>query len=431
MPDLPLRILVLASHPVQYGAPFYRAFSNHPGVELTVAYCSLRGAEPGYDKEFATDIAWDLPLLDGYKWVHVANRTFSRDDASFFGLCNPGLWDLIRPGKFDAVISFVGYVRCSFWIALAAAKVSGTPFLFGTDASSILPRGDQAQNAGLGLKLKLALKRIVWRTVFGLADQVLTASTPGKEMLESLGIAADRISMTLITVNNDWWTAQSAGIDRFAVRHSAGLGSGDFVILFCGKLQPWKRPADVLRAFAAAGIPEGRLIFAGEGPLRASLEHQSGALGLGERVRFPGFVNQTQLPAVYKSADLMVISSDYEPFGLVVNEAMLCDCPVLASDRVGAVRDLIDPGRTGFVYPCGDVEALAKLMRELAERRNFLAGISLGARERMKTWSYREVIAAMIDAVNRATVRSNPRRSRREPDEIATKAAKQAGEANP
>ena len=58
-------------------------------------------------------------------------------------------------------------------------------------------------------------------------------------------------------------------------------------------------------------------------------------------MRFLGFVNQTGLPGVYVTSDLLVLPSDYEPFGLVVNEAMLCGCPAVVSDRVGAGYDRI------------------------------------------------------------------------------------------
>ena len=106
-------------------------------------------------------------------------------------------------------------------------------------------------------------------------------------------------------------------------------------------------------------VANALLVIAGEGPLRAELESQATALGIAARVRFLGFVNQSQLPAVYTSADLMVLPSEYEPFAVVVNEAMCCGCPVAASDHVGAARDLVAPVRQEFVYRCGDVAALA------------------------------------------------------------------------
>ncbi|MGH7837654.1 MAG: glycosyltransferase family 4 protein, partial [Candidatus Binataceae bacterium] len=115
MPDRRYRVLAVAGHPVQYMAPIFRRMAAHRGFDLHVAYCSLRGAEAGHDPEFAATVQWDVPLLEGYSWSHVPNRGSGTE--SFLGLRNPGLSRLIREGKFDAVLCFVGYVRATFWIA--------------------------------------------------------------------------------------------------------------------------------------------------------------------------------------------------------------------------------------------------------------------------------------------------------------------------
>jgi glycosyltransferase involved in cell wall biosynthesis len=152
-------------------------------------------------------------------------------------------------------------------------------------------------------------------------------------------------------------------------------------------------------------LPNARLIFAGEGPLRSSLEAEASACGVTSRVRFLGFVNQTQLPSTYTACDLLVLPSSYDAFGVVVNEAMLCGCPVAASDHVGAARDLIAHGRTGFVYPCGDLDALAALLRQATRADTKLSVIGRAARARMESWSPRENIEATVSAVARAVSR--------------------------
>jgi glycosyltransferase involved in cell wall biosynthesis len=398
MPDRRYRVLAVSSHPIQYGAPVFRLMAQHPQVDFQVAFCSLRGAEAGHDPEFGATVKWDVPLLDGYAWTHVPNRGSGAE--SFFGLRNPGLWKLIRDGKFDAIISHVGYVRASFWIAYLAARRCRTPFIFGTDASTIEPRDGRAW--------KHLFKRLAWPLVFRLASQVLTASSAGYDMMRALGIPEERISMTLDTVDNDWWLAEVACAERATVRASWGVDSEEQVILFCGKLQPWKRPLDLLRAFAAAAIPGSTLVFAGHGALRSQLEAEASALGVRSRVRFLGFVNQSQLPGVYKASDVMVIASGYEPFGLVVNEAMLCGCPVVASDKVGAVRDLVVPGKTGFVYRCGDVQALAGVLRQALGDPEQLSRVGSAALTRIEAWSPRASVAALVDAVTRSVARAGP-----------------------
>jgi len=401
MPEARYRVLVIATHRVQYQVPLFRRMASRTDLDLHVAYCTLRGAEAAHDPEFGATVKWDIPLLDGYAWTHVPNRGSGAE--SFFGLRNSGLWKMIREGHFDAVLCYVSYLRSTFWISYLAAKSSRTAFLFGTDTTTLAPRDARAW--------KIPLKKIFWPYLFGLADQVIVPSSGSAGLMRSLGLPDDRVTLTPYVVDNGWWTAESERVDRAAVRASWNASPNDTVILFCGKLQPWKRPLDLLRAFAQANIPGARLIFAGEGPLRPELETQVASLRISDRVRFLGFVNQSQLPAVYTSADMMVLPSEYEPFAVVVNEAMCCGCPVAASDRVGAARDLITHGRTGFVYPCGDVDALAALLRQAIADPTKLSDMGRAARARMESWSPRENIEATLAAVARAVSHIAGRRS--------------------
>jgi glycosyltransferase involved in cell wall biosynthesis len=116
-------------------------------------------------------------------------------------------------------------------------------------------------------------------------------------------------------------------------------------------------------------------------------------------VRFLGFVNQSQLPSVYRAADLFVLPSLFEPFGLVVNEAMLCGLPVAVSDRVGAKYDLVRPDENGYVFPAGDVEALAAILRQILPDGEKRARMGGAARRRMETWSPREYTDSVVRAV--------------------------------
>jgi glycosyltransferase involved in cell wall biosynthesis len=395
MPNRRYRVLAVAAHPVQYMAPIFRRMAAHSGFDLHAAYCSLRGAEAGHDPEFGATVQWDVPLLEGYSWSHVPNR--GSGEESFLGLRNPGLAKLIREGKYDAVLCFVGYVRATFWIAWRAAKSSRTAFLFGTDTNTLAPRD--------GRRWKSTVKKILWPRLFRLADQVIVPSSGARDLMISLGLPAERVTLTPYSVDNDWWMRQSISVDRSAVRASWGASVFDAVILFCAKLQAWKRPNDLLRAFAQANLSDALLVIAGEGPLRAELESQAAELGIAARVRFLGFVNQSQLPAVYTSADLMVLPSEYEPFAVVVNEAMCCGCPVAASDHVGAARDLVAPVRREFVFPCGDVAALAALLKGAFSDRALLASLGSAAVAHMQTWSPERNIAATFEAIELAVAR--------------------------
>src|ERR1700721_2300628 len=200
------RVLAVAAHPVQYMAPIFRRMAAHPGFDLHVAYCSLRGAEAGHDPEFGGRGQCAAPLR-------------------------------------------------------GAPTASTTAVLVGTDTNTLSPRD--------GRKWKTTVKKLLWPRLFRLADQVIVPSSGARDLMLSLGLPAERVTLTPYSVDNDWWMGQSARVDRAAVRAGWGVADIDAVILFCAKLQPWKRPGDLLRAFAEAKLANTVLVIAGEGPLRA------------------------------------------------------------------------------------------------------------------------------------------------------------------
>lgn len=372
-------------------APVLRLMARHPQLDLSVAYCTLSGVTADFDAEFGRSVRWDVPLLDGYSWQEIPRRGPRN---CIWGLYNPGLGDLIRRSDFDAVLCFLSYLCASFWISYVACQRSRSAFIFGTDATSLIPRNGEAWKA--------LVKKQLWPQLFSLADQVIVPSSSTRELMLSLGVPMERVTLTPYSVDNDWWFGNSQKVNREAVRASWGAQLNTFVALFCAKLQSWKRPQDVLRAFVRANLADSVLIFAGDGAQRAALESEARSLGVHERVRFLGFVNQSELPAVYTAADVMVLPSEYEPFAVVVNEAFCCGCPVIASDRVGAAKDLIAPLDPRLIFPCTDVDALSGILRSLYHDRKRLRELGIAARRLITRWSPKENIAAIVESVERA-----------------------------
>lgn len=390
------RVLIVVSHPVPYIIPLFRLMARHPKLEILVAYCSLQGAQTYTDPEFGTEVSWqDVPLLADYPWVLLHNHSPQPRLGHFWGLMNGELWQMMGSDRFDVAIVYAGYAYASFWIAAAAAKLKRKGFIFVTDASSIQPRDRAAW--------KSRLKPLLLPAIFRLGDAILVSSRLGQEVVCRLGMPKERVIITPSTVDNDWWSAQAARVEAGATRASWGIPPQAPVLLFCAKLQPWKRPQDVLAAFARANVEGSYLLLAGDGELRGQLEEQAQALNVGDRVKFLGFVSQSQLPAIYCCADLFILSSEYEPFGVVVNEAMLCGCPVVVSDRVGARSELVWEGKTGFIYPCGEIETLAQILQTLLPDRERLQDMGQAARDRMATWSPQDNVEAQVRAIELAS----------------------------
>jgi glycosyltransferase involved in cell wall biosynthesis len=107
---------------------------------------------------------------------------------------------------------------------------------------------------------------------------------------------------------------------------------------------------------------------------------------------------------VYCASDLLTLPSEYEPFGVVVNEAMLCGCAAAVSDRVGAGQDLVAGKESGFIFPCGDRNALEAILRDALSDPWRLRRMGERARRRMETWSPVENIEGLLGALDQSQI---------------------------
>ncbi|HTP67861.1 MAG TPA: glycosyltransferase family 4 protein, partial [Dongiaceae bacterium] len=393
MTDRRYRVFVLSTHVIPYGSSLLRLLSRDSRLDILVAYCSMQGAEPGMDPEFGIEIRWDTPLLEGYPWVHVPNRSARPGLGRFFGLYNPGLWKMVRTGGFDAVVIYTGYMYASFWITALAARSRKIPVIISSDSTSLHQRE--------GSRWKSVIKPYVLGWVYRFIDVLMAASQPVKDLAMKLGKRESDIVIIRSGVNKDDWLERLTKFDRQAVRNSWGLKADDLVVFYCAKLQAWKRPLDLVRAFAKANVPDAYLVMAGDGPQREEVESEVAKLGIRDRVRILGFVNDSQLPGAYKAADLFVLPSEYDPCPLVVPEAMFTGLPVLLSDAVLGRLDMIIPGETGYTYRCGDEAALSEHLRQSLQDRAVLQHLKEGVAKRMERWTSEELTNCWVSAVER------------------------------
>ena len=132
----------------------------------------------------------------------------------------------------------------------------------------------------------------------------------------------------------------------------------EFVLMHLSNFRPVKRVTDAVKVFArvAQELP-ARLVLVGDGPDRSAAEWLAHDLGIQSRIHFLG--KQDRVHALLPLADLMLMPSQLESFGLAALEAMACKVPTIAT-RVGGVPELIDEGETGLLYDVGDVNAMAQ-----------------------------------------------------------------------
>jgi glycosyltransferase involved in cell wall biosynthesis len=189
--------------------------------------------------------------------------------------------------------------------------------------------------------------------------------------------------------------AAEARPHRAELRRKLGLTDVRPVVLFCGKLIAKKDAASLIRALAQESA---QLLVVGDGDLRPQLEALASEL-LPGRACFAGFRNQSELPALYDLADVFVIPSTYEPFGLVVNEVMNAGKPVIASDRVGCWSDLVRPGVNGAVFPAGDAAALAAALRPFLTDPALRERAGQASLQIIHRWSFAEDLLGLQSAL--------------------------------
>ena len=170
------------------------------------------------------------------------------------------------------------------------------------------------------------------------------------------------------TIHNPVPSLPSCSVSRLNEAASFWKGS-EARILSVGNLKAVKNQALLIRAFARLASPNATLMILGEGALRPELERLATELGVGNRVILPGF--QSDPTPFYETANLFVLSSDYEGFGNVIVEALATGTPVVSTDCPSGPSEILEGGKWGRLTPVGDVDALAMAMKTaLAEEHD-------------------------------------------------------------
>jgi glycosyltransferase involved in cell wall biosynthesis len=393
---LALRLGVLATHPIQYQVPWFRALAAERSLDLTVFYCLLPNPrQQGVD--FGVEFEWDVPLLDGYQYKVLSNVAAAPSLSTFAGCDTPAIGDAVDPC--DAFI-VNGWGTKSALQALWACRTRRVPCIVRGESNAFRPRAWPRRMAH-----RLLLRQYAACLSIGKAN---TAFYRGN------GVPESKLFSGPYCVDNGWFADRAAALesDRNALRDRLRVPRSSYLLLFCAKFVEKKRPFDLLEALASAvqEPPRGRplhLLMVGDGELRQRCEAIARERAL--PVSFSGFLNQQEIVAAYVAADCLVLPSDAgETWGLVVNEAMACGRPAIVSDRVGCHPDLVEPGVTGAVFPCGSVPAFAAALRECASDPEKSLAMGRNARGRVAQYSVQKLVAGTLAAVT-ATARPRAR----------------------
>lgn len=347
-----MRLAIVTSHPIQYQAPVFRELARR--ADVNVYFAHRANAQDQAAAGFNVDFEWDVNLLTGYEHHFLKNVARNPGLDHFSGCDTPDVGRRIRDGRPDALLVMGWHLMC-FWQAIWAAKRAGIPVMVRGDSHLKTPRSI----------VKRAGKAVVYPLALRVFDAGLYVGWHSRRYWEHYGYPKHRLFFSPHCVDNDWFAVRATEAAGAALRAAHGISREAKVVLFAGKLLPLKRPLDVISAVALARADgaAATVLVAGSGLLVEALDEHAHASSV-PLIQL-GFCNQSQMPATYAAADVLVLPSAEETWGLVANEALACGVPIAVSDACGCALDLAADGTAGQTFPPGDVKAMAAAMKHI------------------------------------------------------------------
>ncbi len=244
--------------------------------------------------------------------------------------------------------------------------------------------------------------------IVGCSDAVVASCSAEAEQLASLyGADPSRVEIVAPGVDHAFF----APGDRRQARRAVGLPLDHPIILFVGRIQPLKGLTVAIDALAAlSDLPRATLVVVGgpSGPHGraelAAVARRVDRLGLAGRVRMVPPKRHETLSTYYRAADVCVVPSRSESFGLVALEAAACGVPVVAA-AVGGLTTLVDHGRTGYLVDDRDPAAYAGHLRTILTHRDMAAALGSAAQRRAEGYTWAAAASALRDLNDRLTTR--------------------------
>lgn len=342
-----MKLAVLTSHPVQYQAPLFRELAKH--LDLQVYFSHQSQGRDQAKAGFGVNFNWDIDLLDGYASKYLRNIA-ARPGIDFWGCNNP---DIERELKLfnPKILLLTGWHLLSYWQGVWAAKKNNIRVWVKSDSQVATARS----------KPKRMLKGMIYPRLLNQFDLCCYAGSRSKDYFQSYGVPAEHLFWLPHVIDASRF-CKAAGLEldkKREIKAALKIPESAQIVLFVGKYINKKRPLDIIYALSRSRNRERLFgLFVGAGQLEKDMIKLSKELRV--NIVNAGFINQTQLPLYYAVSDCLALPSDGgETWGLVVNEAMTCGIPAVVSDQAGCAPDLVEEGKTGCVFPMGNIAALS------------------------------------------------------------------------
>ena len=376
------RLAIITTHPIQYNAPLFAMLASRQNVELKVFYTwGEKVLDNKFDPGFGKAVKWDIPLLEGYDYNFVEN--LSRDPGShhFRGIDNPTLNKDIEAWKPDAVLIY-GW---SFKSHLKALRhFSGKIPVYFRGDSTVLHQPDLLKKIG---------RKILLRWVYQHVDRAFYVGSHNKAYYKSFGLKEKQLAFAPHAIDNERFEKNSHNQEyRKSRREALGIATTDTVFLYAGKLDENKNVGLLAAAFTRLTHPDIHLMIAGSGPEEVRLKTN---FATNPKIHFLPFHNQEEMPALYGMADVFVLPSKAETWGLAINEAMACGKAIIASTGCAAATDLVQEAINGYVFKSDSIEDLLAKLKLIMEDNDKLASMGRASQEIISNWNFEHICGAL------------------------------------
>lgn len=374
------RLVIITEIIAPYRIPVFNALAARPEIDLHVLF--LSETDPSLRQ-------WDVYKQE-IRFAYDVLPSLRRRLGKYNLLLNFGVAAALQRLR-PEVILCGGYSYLAAWQAAYWAKREGIPFLLWVESTAVDRRGEHF--------VVEALKRNFLRRCAGF----VVPGRSSRQYLEQLGVAAPLIFTAPNAIDIDGYRRRAcdARVRGDALRQELGLP--DRYFLNVGRLVEVKGVFDLLEAYAkleARLRTEVGLVFVGDGAAKKELMTRAQQISVG-RIEFRGFLQRDQLPAFYAFADALVFPTHTDPWGFVVNEAMACGVPVIASTVAGCFADLVEPQGTGLAIPPRNTGACAAAMQTLAENAPLRAQMGQLASQRILEYSPEAWASGVADATQK------------------------------
>ncbi len=289
------------------------------------------------------------------------------------------LFEAIRSSMNSNLLMVSGW---AFWqhLIIMLIPMKSTKKIYWTDT----PNLDRKEWTGV----RGYIRRAIVKIVFNVFDEVWSTGTPGCEALEKLGCKKEKIqSFTFFFDLSRYLNKDPEKLSKAAAFKAKNTNADtEIIFLSAGQVIPKKRFENAIEAISRLNNEKAILWIAGTGPVEGELKAYAKKLNVTKQVKFLGWLQQDEVELAFMTSDVFVHPSHFDPFPIVVLDAMTWGKPIIATQESGSAKDRVVHGKSGFLYPTGNVDRLTEHLKFFVENREEIKNFGLEARKTACTY---------------------------------------------